>query len=462
MVIHFPFASCRPDWFADATWPVYSLCRLIQFYADKKNWEYVQEWYPLLSAEYPAVFPPGLEQDQTAFYELIGLYNQKTAHAHYEMSRHIPYGMTPSDLLPEANYYQAAMLMDEGDFAGALELLDPVVDLHGHGLVAPALYLYAQASARLGNWEDARGAFEAIVADHKNSGLADDAQMAWTQYSQLSTNPNAIDVTAEARKVAEQFNVDPTCMDLYVGDNVVVFAPYTRASLMRQYNMPNIWDESQRVLRDWSGLEGKDKVAIVVDRDCESSFGNPFKVPACQIKDPPAWGIGLNQIVANAIATGMPQLASRGELVGGLGAFMAASLQYDLVTETRDAIGSAEAVKLPQEDVVRARDGALNALREYVVAGEDAPLTTQVVAGMLYSLLDTQGFSKDRLIDREPYRAFFAKLKDVPAETGAGEAFCVAANAAFGDTCTQQLKDWRLPVTAVAASEGDTKIGMAR
>ena len=111
--------------------------------------------------------------------------------------------------------------------------------------------------------------------------------------------------------------LDP-CMDLYVGDHVVVFAPYTRASLMRQYNMPTIWAASQRVLRDWRGLEGKNNVAIVVDRDCESSCGNPFKVPACQIKDPPAWGIGLNQIAANAIATGMPQLASRGELVGGL------------------------------------------------------------------------------------------------------------------------------------------------
>jgi len=461
MLIHFPFASCRPPWFSDATWPVYSLCRLIGFYADERNWDIAREMYPELSAEFPGVFPVDLQLDRTMFYELMGLYNQKTAHAYYEMSRHIPYGMTPSDLLPEAHFFQAAMLMDEGDFAAAAELLVPVTELRGHGLVAPALYLYAQANARLANWDQARAAFDAIVVDHKNSGLADDAQLAWAQYAQLSQNPQAINIMAEAQKVAEQFDEDPACMDMYVGDNVVVFAPYTRAALMRQYNMPNIWDESQRVLRDWCGLEGTERVAIVVDRDCKSSIGNPFQVPACQIKDPPAWGIGLNQIAANAIGTGMPRLTDRRELVGGLAAFMAASLQYDLVTETRDAIGSASAVKLPQEDVIRARDAALDALREYVIGGEDAPLTTQVVAGMLYSLLDSQGYSKDRLIDREPYRAFFSSLKAMPAETGLGEAFCTAAMAAFGDGCNQQLKDWRLPIAAVTTDEPETRIGMA-
>ena len=354
------------------------------------------------------------------------------------------------------------MLMNQGDFKRAAEVLKPVTELQGHDVVAPALYLYAQACVKLGQWEDARLAFSAITEDHKNTGLADDAHMAWTQYQDVAKNPAKYDLTVPVQKVYKEFGINPGNMDVYIGQRCVVFAPYTRAAMMRMYNMPNIWDESQRVLRDWAGLPDTEKIVIVVDRACESTFGDPFKVAGCQIKDPPKWNIGLTQIASNVLAEGIPQLASNRSLLAGIGSFVAASLQYDLVTETRDTIGSSAAVKLPQEEVIKTRDRALKALEEYVIAGEDAKLTREVVAGMMYSLLDSGGFTRDRLIDREPYRAFFAKLKGMSAGTDVGEAFAIAATTAFGDSCEQQLKDWRLPLPKTAEAETDVKVGMVR
>jgi TolA-binding protein len=460
IITGFPFASIECPWFPDATWPVYALCRLVHFYADPANWDDAQLMYPELSAAYPGVFPANLEKDKTSFYELMKLYDAKTDHAYLEMSHHIRYGVSIMDLVPEAHYYQAAMLMNQGDFKRAAELLVPVTQLKGHDLVAPATYLYAQACVKLGQWEQARAAFATVAEKFKSSGLADDAATAWSQYVQWSKDPKSCDIAEACGQVRQKFGIDPATMDVYAGENCVVFCPYTRAALMRQYNMPNVWDEGQRVLRDWAGLPLNQRAVIVVDRDCASTSGNPFKVQGCEIKDPPEWNLGLSQIAANVLAEGIPQLGECKGLLGGIANFVAASLQYDLVTETRDAIGSAAAVKLPQEEVIRARDNALKALENYVIAGEDGKLDSNVIAGMMYSLLDSHGFSKDRLIDREPYRAFFAKLKQLPAKTADDAAFAQAVVTAFGDDSGEQLKKWRMSVPQVNTAGGAATVSM--
>ena len=464
IVIHFPFNSTRLPFFTDGAVPVFSFCKLMSFYADEKNWETAREIYPELSAEYPGVFPVGLEQDKDAFYELMKLYNLKVSFAYSEINHHIKYAIGVSDLIPEAHYFQAAMLMGQGEYARAAELLAPLAEMQGHDLAAPALYLYAQANIRLGLWDEARAAFESLAVDFKDCGLSDDARICWEQFQDAATNPGKYDMTEITRKVYEQFGIVPANMDVFIGDGCVVLAPFTRAPLMRMYNMPNVWDEAQRVLKDWTGAEKAERVVIVVDRGCASTQGNPFKVPGCQIKDPPQWGMGLVNIASNVLGEAVPFLRENQDLLGGVAEFAAASLQYDLVTETRDAIGSAAAVKLPQEEVVRARERALKSLDEYVIQGEDASLNRNVVAGMMYALLDSNGFSKSRMIDREPYRSFFAALRDAPTKGSSNETFARAVKATFGDGCDQQLKDWRLPVTTVEASSQarEVKIGMIR
>jgi TolA-binding protein len=463
MVIHFPYATCTCPWYPDATWPVYAFCRMLSFYADEKNWEVSQRMYPALSAEYPDVFPVGLESDKTSFYELMKLYEAKTGYAYMEMGHHIRYGIGPSDLIPEAHYFQAAMLMNLGQYKPAADLLAPVTGLKGHDLVGPATYLYAQCMMKLGDMNTARQATEVLAGTFKNTGLGDDAVTVWTQAREAYKDPATYQAYLKAvQEVQSKFGVNPANMDVYVGKHCIVFCPYTRAVLMRQYNMPNIWDEAQRVLRDWAGLPDNQKAIIVVDRGNAGTSGNPFKVPGSQIKDPPTWGLGLAQISANALAEGIPQLGDCKGLLGGIAKFVAASLQYDLVTETRDAIGSAAAVKLPQEEVIRAREGALKSLENYVIAGEDGKLDGEVIAGMMYALLDSHGFAKDRLIDREPYRAFFAKLKTLPAKTTDDVAFASAVSTAFGSDCNEELKKWRMSAPTTDTAGAEVKVGQAK
>jgi len=239
-------------------------------------------------------------------------------------------------------------------------------------------------------------------------------------------------------------------MDCHVGQRVVVLAPYTVSALMREYNMPNIWDQAQQILEQWAGIEQAEKVVIYVDPSGKQSAGDPVRVSAWAIKDPPDWMLGLRQLSQKAVRQATePWLADQPALTSGLAEFAAASLQYDLVTETRDAIGSASAVKLPQEAVINSRDQALKALEEYVRAGaerQEHDLGGHVVAGMLYAILDSQGYSAERLIDREPFRGFFQVLKTMPTEIQSMYAFGTALDRALGGVARQQLLNWGIPV----------------
>ncbi|MBC7287562.1 MAG: hypothetical protein H5T86_05845 [Armatimonadetes bacterium] len=141
-----------------------------------------------------------------------------------------------------------------------------------------------------------------------------------------------------------------------------------------------------------------------------------------------------------------PKLANADQIASGIARFAAASLQYDLVTETRDAIGSAAAVALPQEDVIRTRDNAVKAFDEFVRTGSDLKnLTSDVVCGMMFKLLDVQGLSKDRLIDREPFRPLFSELQKLPDKADP-KTFLVALDRAFGGEAGKYLRDWHLPL----------------
>jgi hypothetical protein len=303
----------------------------------------------------------------------------------------------------------------------------------------------SQCRERLGDKAGATECYEVLAGDYRHEdGLKDDAELC---------AKGVPDCSEYAAQVKAKFGVDAQNMDAYVGDNVVVFAPFTVAAKMREYNIPNIWDRSVKILREWMGSKDTAKTVVLVDPADRTSAGNPIMVPACQINDPPNWALGLRELALNAAQDAVgSRFANNSAILGGLADFGAASLQYELVTETRDAIGSAEAVKLPQEAVINARQAALKSLEDYVRATDTGNVNTQVVSGMMYALLDAKGFSKDRLIDREPYRKFFAALRAMPDGNAGIEAFACALNHCFGDTCGEQFKQWRLPVTTQSAS----------
>ncbi len=423
-----------------------ALYEVLKFYASPSNYETARLIYPELSAAYPNLFPPGLEASKNEFLTLMRSYFSHVDFGWYEYHHHhIPYRITCADLGPDAAFTLAALNMARGEYRQAQQQLEPLTALRTHDLCVPATFLLAQACERRGQDRRAEELYATVARDYPDSGLADDAELALTR---VGEPPPAEYV----QRVTDSFSYPLGQVDCYDGENIVVFAPYTITVKMRQYNMPNIWEQSQELLEEWTGAQAPDKIVICIDQGCRSIDGDPMLLPGCKIGDPPKWSLGFESLARRQITqVAGSALGGDGALVDGLAQFAAASLQYDLVTETRDAIGSASAVVLPQQDVINARERALAALQEYVREGPGDQPTPDVVAGMLYALLDSQGFSKERLIDREPYTRFFACLDEADhdgSRAGHTQMFAYALNRAFDGACCQQLRSWGLPVSA--------------
>ena len=418
-----------------------ALYRMMKWYAAPANWEEARGIYPQLAKAFPGVFPPALTQNRTTFYQLMGAYARHTNFAWFEsFDHHIPYDMTVYDLAYDADFNIGALLLTLGETQDALKRLRPLCSMPTNDFCAPALWLVAQAQERLGNRDAAANLYQRLVTEFDWSGLADDATMALQQLK-----ADGADRARYAELAGKQFGRDVSSLDCYVGGQVVVFAPYTVSAKMRQYNMPNIWENAAGLMADWTGERVGDKVLVCVGESTGAKDKAAVEVCACGIGDPPQWSLGLEPLAGCFVNT-----ACKGKLGGlektfasGLARFAAASLQYDLVTETRDAIGSAAAVALPQEEVLRTREQSLAALADYVreQKGPD-DVSADVACGMLFMLLDTRGFSKSKLVDREPFRDLFVSLKR--GGSGGAESLAAALNTCLGGGCDQLLQQWRL------------------
>lgn len=417
-----------------------ALYRMLKFYADPANEEAAAKMFPRLAKALPNIFPAALMDEKNDFYRVMGAYSKHLNFAWFEsFDKHIPYDFTVDDLAYDADYQLGSLLCERGDYKTGLKRLLKLAKLPTNDLCAPSLWLCGQAYRALGDTAKAAQCYETLVNDYDWCGLADDAKMALTELE------NGNDATALLEQAGKALNRDLATYDVYNGDRLVVIAPYSVAAKMRQYNMPNIWTNAVGMMADWTGGEVKDKLIVYVDPDGKLASGNPVVVPAAGIADPPQWSLGLEPIARNYVeaATGNKLGAVKPMLCSALAQFAASSLQYDLVTETRDAIGSAAAVALPQEEVLRARERSLAALADYVREQKSAKdLDATTACGMFYSLLDARGFSKTKLVDREPLRELFSGLGK---QTGEGvAAFAAALNEAMGGGCQEQLAQWGL------------------
>lgn len=416
-----------------------ALYEVLKYFSDPRHYDNAAKMYPTLAAIYDNVFPPGLEKSRTEFLALMSAYFKHVDFGWMEYHHHhIPYRVAVADLLPDAAYNLATLNMARGNFQYAQKQLEFLLKKPTHDLCGPATYLNALAFERRGKLEQARSEYQKVINNFPDSGLADDARLA------LSNLGGAIPAEAFAA-VTSQLDYQVPNTDWYDGTGVVVFAPYLVTVKMRQYNLPNIWEEAQRQLHAWTGTQPEGRLVIAIDPGCRRVDGEPMLLPGCKIGDPPDWSLGFEGMARVHINRVTNNLLAGGPYVDGLARFAAASLQYDLVTETRDAIGSASAVVLPQEDVIRARERALKALEEYVRAGGQAD--ADVIAGMLYELLNQYGYSETRLIDRQPLTQFFAALSaskngNLPAGP---HAFSYGLASVFGGGCVQQLRSWGLP-----------------
>jgi len=428
-----------------------ALCKTLRFYADPTHYPDGRDRYMLLAKAHPDVFPPDVYGDKEQFLALMQLYLRHAEHDFYEMSRHIPHRLSVDDLRQDARYFLACLNMQRGDTRAAINLLKPFFDAPTSDFAAPAAFVYGRAQEIRGNKKEAAEAYNWLISVHNLSGLADDAQDGLARLEQGGFGEDLTPIGDAAERAA---GPETRNYDVWVGKDMVVVAPWVTAARMRQYNMPNIWDEAQRQLCAWTGAKSPGRQIVVAS----SKGGTPSKgvvlVDAWQVNDPPSWGLGLTDMARNAVAArGSKALANSPVFVGALAKFGAAALQYQLVTETRDTIGSAAAVKLPQEEVIRAREASLKALEEYVRQEPDASkLNEEIVAGMLYTLLDSHGYGKNALIDWAPYTRFFEALCRDEANANVGDRkqvaglFVKAMNQAFGADCNEQFAAWGFPV----------------
>ena len=432
LVVHFPHSEYHFE----------ALYEVLKYYADGKNWEAAQDMFPDLAARYPNIFPEWLLNNRLNFYTVIAAYFRHSDFAWFEAHHHhIPYHFTVADLAFDSDFYRGALALSDGDYKETVKLLEPLAKMPTNDLCVPAKWMLARAYEMWGKTNTAEKYYNNIIAHHARSGLADDAHLALENLSRGEA------LGEYRQKVGDLGGPKVDNFDWYMGENVVVFAPFTVSAKMRQYNMPNIWENTEKILGEWVGLGEREPQLICVDPSNRRAGGKLVRLPAAQIKDPPGWSLGMAQLAGNSIgaAAGGKFAGDNKWITEGLALFAAASLQYDLVTETRDAIGSATAVKLPQEEVLKTRQRALESLTEYVRAGAGPEsVNATVLCGMMFHLLDVQGYSQNRLIDRQPYGELFANLRRQPG-TGL-DALAGALDANFDGAASDQLRQWKLPV----------------
>ena len=450
-IIHFPYET-EPD--EGDMRGKGALCKTLRYYADPAHYPAGQERYALLSRAHPDVFPPGLYEDREQFLALMRLYQRHAEHDFYEMERHIPQRLSLDDLRQDARFYQACLNMERGELKAAITLLKPFFNAPTSDYSAPAAYVFARANEMKGDEKTAAEAYRWITEFHALSGLADDAR---DGLARLEQGGFGEDLTAVGDAVERVAGPRTRNYDVWLGKDVALVAPWVASAKARQYNMPNIWDEAQRQLCSWTGAPSGGRQIVLATPGGGNGDGLVV-VDSWQIDDPPAWSLGLTDMARNAVrARGSKALGGSPVFVEALAKFGASALQYQLVTETRDTIGSAAAVKLPQEEVIRAREAALKALEEYVRQEPDpSKLNEEVVAGMLYSLLDTHGYGKHALIDWEPYSRFFEAICrdeaqcDVSDRKQVAGLFVRSMGHAFGTDCGEQFATWGFPVERTA------------
>jgi len=443
MVIFFPYAFDPDDGQLNGKGAV---AKTLRYYADPAHYPDCAATYAALAQAYPEIFPPNLVEDRDTFLTTMYLYQQHADHALEELRHHIPYRFSVDDLQQDARYVLACLNMQRGQYQIAAQQLEPFVNAISSDFSAPATFVYGHAQEALGNPEKAAQAYQLVVDAHPLSGLADDAA-AELERLNSSTPPDRAAVFA---KISERFQTDVALWDVWDGPNCTVVAPWAVSAKMRQYNQPNIWDQAVASLADWTNVPTKEKTIIyVAGGGGQESAGNPVCVSALAIKDPPQWSLGLKQLADNAIACAPTDgLAACPALADGLGRLASAALQFQLVTETRDTIGSASAVKLPQEEVVNARNAALTAFQEFVRQQSDVEtLNGDAAFGLMLTLLDQHGYGANGLVDWQPFTGFFralAKSPSAPAEDpeAARKLFVTAVNEAFGTDCSDQFREW--------------------
>ena len=430
--------------------------RTLKYYAEHANYPEVKAIYAPLAAAFPEIFPPNIIDYPDLFRAMMKTYYKEAAFQWEEdHHHHIGYAMSPMDLEDDAIYFLGTLQISNGHVKEGVKRLALLRARPDSDHAAPALFCMARGLERLGRAKEAVEIYRVLVEQEPLSGLADDAQKCIEELASGSPTAQEIAKYREIAQSATKNRIDN--YDMFFGKNVVVFMPLTVAPLVRAYNLPNIWDQAQESLAKWTGLTERleEKQVILLDTTPGAQAGKVIRLCATDISDPPRWGLGLAQLAQNFISD--PRWAvlhqSGQAMVQAFVMLAAANLQYDLVSETRDTIGSASAVKLPHENLVRQRERCLAALQDYVREGARlANLKPDAALGMLLALLDANGYGDNGLVDWTPYKRFFLALQSLPdsernpqSQEQALSVLSKCLSTAFNTDLTPALSQWGFP-----------------
>ncbi|MCS7254077.1 MAG: tetratricopeptide repeat protein [Armatimonadota bacterium] len=433
--------------------------KVLRYYQNPENYPECLKAYESLSRAFPTIFPPKLGQNKETFLKVMRHYYRVAERAWLEGERHhIGYAIGADDLTDDSLFVGGAISLEIGDTKGARERLKRLVDLCPTGeLYVPAAFLLARAYELSGDRKNAIRTYQQILQRYPECGLSDDIEEALTRLGGDGAQPliERIGKWMEVVKRKLRGELGWQLADLWEGKRVVVLMPFEVSAWVRQYNLPNTWEAASVCLAEWTGCDiaTNEPILIVLADGIGGHPRNVIPMSKSQVGDPPAWHLGFRELTRAFISSDELGWNALGETkpiwMEAFSRLGAGALQYALVSETRDTIGSPSAIKLPHEEVVRMRERAINSLVQYVRQGADLTrLNPDVALGMLIYLLEANGYGQE-LIDWSPYQRFFnfmrTKRNDAATAGSWVEVFSEALKHTFRNDLSGLLSTWGFP-----------------
>jgi len=348
------------------------------------------EVYAALSAGQPHIFPPAARGRLESVRMVARWYEQVAADAKH---RKIP--LSPDDFCDDALLLGALTSLEQGEDAAAQAQLQALLDRYPtSGLGPAALFLLARIHQRNGDFATAWRLAARVAEMPSASGLEDDADALCEGFEGVRGTAGLPEIETIAHS-----NVKTVCT---VHDSL----------RLRQYDLPQMWDQACARLAEWTGIRPAAKPVIIVGGPTEAA-GVFARVDGSVLQEPPDWGAGFRPLASAWLE--LPALRVIGDtwprLREALALLASCYLQYDLVHETRDVIGAPSASRLPNEAVLRERERLLARFYQEQAEGRaPAEMSAEGMAGLLFFRLAKQGAEGQGIVDWWPLHSFFLQI----------------------------------------------------
>ncbi|HIE08340.1 MAG TPA: tetratricopeptide repeat protein [Armatimonadetes bacterium] len=323
------------------------------------------------------------------------------------------------DLYDEAVYLAACGRMGMGDLKGARKLLRRLIRTWDDSpYLAYAQFLLARSYEVEGDLKKAAYEYAILLEDYPKSGLADDAQRGLRgdlpNLMSLMDCPAFVEAIGRTREYGA---------DIIQRGQVVLVCPFLDSPLLRAYNFPEVlaqgWEEIRRV----TGVDSTEPVVVALTAGASSHSDGPILLPFEVAVEPPKFEEAFSSMAERAASDESLLLLSKAipSFPEAFGQFAGVLLRFNLVHETRDVIGGAQAAVVPFDSVREVHDTAYQALAKFIASGDWGLLTPEAVCGLLFGLVEAAGAYKENVIGWGPLPKIFALARSVPREVYEGD-----------------------------------------